>query len=546
MRTRRRVGSTLVAMTLVALAACSPGGGSGDSDQPAGDPVSGGILRFGTNGQEGTCLDPHGTASTTGALTAVPFSDSLIWQTKAGKLEPWLADSWDISPDGLTYTFHLRKGVTFTDGSTWNADALKINLDHMVDPATKSPLAASYIDPYVSTTVVDEYTAQVTLSTPYSAFLNVLAQGYLGMISPKQITEAPDTICDQPIGSGPFIVKKWTKGEGIEYTRNPDYNWGPPGTHEGPAYLDGIHIFFVAEDSTRYNTLASHDLDAIEFVPPQNYDTVKQNSDLEFFTEDRPGHPYSLWFNTSRAPFDDVRVREALLDAVDREAIVQSISFKQWHAASTWLTPSTPGYTEDLKGSFTYDPDKANQLLDDAGWTEKDSEGYRTKDGKRLTAVLPMDNTVPLRVQIAEQTQAAAKEVGIEIVIQFPPTQELSDRQANGDYDLSSGLWSTNTRDVLWIRYSSANITTPERRGLNGSFLNDPELDGLLQDARETIDPSEQDSLYDQAEERLYELSPGIPFYSDPRPVANWTNVEGLTYAYGYLAPYFFDTWLAK
>ena len=118
-----------------------------------------------------------------------------------------------------------------------------------------------------------------------------------------------------------------------------------------------------------------------------------------------------------------MRVRQALIAAVDREAIVKSISFGQWDAAEGYLTPSTPDYVEDVEGDLGYDPDRANELLDEAGWTGQDSEGFRTEDGQRLVASLPTTNAVPLRIQIAEQTQAAAREVGIDIQIQYPAPQ---------------------------------------------------------------------------------------------------------------------------
>lgn len=547
MSTARPTLIAALTVSLAALAGCSTAstgpGTAADADVTAA-PVAGGSFTIGTNGQEPTCLDPHGNSSTLGPILTVPFSDSLVWQTEDGELEPWLAESWDVSDDGLVYTFRLRQDVTFTDGARWDASALQTNLEHMVAPETKSPLAASYIAPYESSRVIDEHTLEVTLDSPYSAFLNVLAQGFLGMISPRQITEAPETICEAPIGSGPFVVSRWNKGQNVEYVKNPDYTWGPPGTHEGPAYLDELTVVFVTEDATRYSALASGELDAIEFVPPQSYAAVEADPRLVTFTDYRPGHPASLWFNTGRAPFDDVLVRQALVAAVDRQAVVDSISFGQWTAAEGYLTPSTPDYIEDVEGDLGYDPDRANALLDEAGWTDRDADGYRTKDGERLVAHLPMLSDVPLRVQIAEQTQAAARDVGVDLRISYPAQQELSDRVAVGDYDLSIGLWSTNTADVLWIRYHSDNITTPERRGQNGSFLRDDTLDGLLQGARETTDPVERADLYRQAQELLVELAPGIPFYSDPRPVAHGDHVHGLTYAHGYLSPYFFDVWL--
>ncbi|WP_179281871.1 ABC transporter substrate-binding protein [Streptosporangium subroseum] len=540
--------TTRAAAAVLGAAMVLAGCGSGTGTVSAGGttPRAGGTLILGENGQEPTCLDPHGNSSSDGPVITVPVSDSLVWFGADGTIQPWLADSWKVSPDGLTYTFTLHPGVKFHDGAVWNAEALKTNFEHMRDPATKSPLAAAYIAPYKDSKVIDENTLEVHLSSPYSPFLNILAQGYLGMISPKQIKEAPQSICEHPIGSGPFILDKWTKGQSVTYHKNPDYNWGPKGAkHTGPAYLDKLEIRFLTEDATRYNALASGEVNAIDFTPPQNVEDVKANPDLGFVSALRPGHPMSFWLNTSRAPFDDVKVRQALLASVDRSAIIKGISFGQYEVAQGFVTPSTPDYASGLEGKIAYDPAKAGRLLDEAGWTAKDADGIRTKDGKRLTAYFPIDPSFPAqRMQIAVQTQAAARKAGIDIQIQTPSTQEVSDRSLAGDYDLASGLWATNTADVLWIQYSSKNITTDKRRGQNVARLSDGKLDELLQTARETTDKAKQTDLYNQVQARLIELAPAIPFYNDPRPVSFQKKVHDLTLPPAYPSPYFYDTWL--
>ncbi|MCG5214794.1 ABC transporter substrate-binding protein [Streptosporangium sp. KLBMP 9127] len=546
-RTTIRVAAAGTAAALT-LAACGSGSGGDDADGTATTPRNGGTLVFGENGQEPTCLDPHGNASSDGPVTTVPVADSLVWYAPGGEIQSWLADSWAVSDGGRTYTFKLRHGVKFHDGAEWNAVALKTNFEHMRDPATKSPLAASYIAPYEDSKVIDDHTLEVHLSSAYSPFLNVLAQGYLGMISPKQIKEAPQTICEKPIGSGPFILDKWTKGQSVTYHKNPDYDWAPKGAaHTGPAYLDKLEIRFLGEDATRYSALVSGEVHAIDFTPPQHVEEVKANPDLGFLSAIRPGHPMSFWLNTSRAPFDDVRVRQALLAAVDRKAIIEGISFGQYEVASGFVTSSTPDYARGLEGTITHDEAAANRLLDEAGWTAKGADGIRTKDGRRLVAYFPIDPSFPAqRMQIAVQTQAAAKRAGIDIQLQTPPTQEVSDRILAGDYDLSSGLWATNTADVLWIQYSSENITSGDRRGQNVARLKDAEVDRLVQEARETTDKAEQADLYNQVQARLIELVPAIPFYDDPRPVSYQKKVRGLSFTPAYPSPYFYDTWLDR
>ncbi|MFB9835757.1 ABC transporter substrate-binding protein [Actinoallomurus acaciae] len=538
------LSAALIASTL-ALAACGSGHHSGGTAANA-SPRTGGTLVLGENGDEPDCLDPHELSDTNTTVVDRPIFDSLIWQDPGGALRPWLASSWKVSRDGLTYTFVLRKGVRFSDGSSWNAAALQA-LEHMRDPATKSPLAAAYIAPYKDSKVVADDTLQVHLSTPYSAFLNVLAQSYLAMVSPKQIKEAPQTICEHPIGSGPFIFDKWVKGQSITYHRNPGYNWAPPGAkHTGPAYLDKLEIRFLAEDGTRYNALASGDVDVIDNTPPSNVKDVKSNPDLGFTTIDRPGHPFSVWINTGRAPFNDLRVRQALSLAVDRNAIVNSVSFGQWKLATGFVTPSTPDYASGLAGRIAYDPARAGRLLDAAGWTARDSDGIRTKDGKRLTAIALDPGSVPQNTQILVQTQAAAAKAGIEIKIQNVTPQASSDRTAKGDFDISDGIWTTNTADVLWIQYDSANITTPKRQGQNVTRLADGALDKLLDQARRTTDDRTRAELYRQAQTRLIELTPAIPLYNRPSLVSYGTKVHGLGWDYAYGAVDFHDAWVGR
>ncbi|KQV07692.1 hypothetical protein ASC63_10790 [Leifsonia sp. Root112D2] len=529
-----------LAPLLLLLSACA--GGAGPSGSESSTPVRNGSLTIGTNGQEPPCIAPAENAGLNGPELSRPLTDSVIYENpKTGKLEPWLASSWTISPDGLDYTFTLRKGVTFSDGQKWDAAAFKANLDYIVNPATKSPMSASYIAPYAGSTVVNADTLKVHLSTPYSAFLRVLAQGFFGVVSPKEIADAPGNICADPIGTGPFTLVKWTKGQSVEYTRNDAYNWGPPGTHTGAAYLKTYTVLILAEDATRYNALASGQVDAVDWVPAQSIASAKQNSSIGILQATTPGHPFTWWLNTTRAPFNDLKVRQALVTGIDRAQIVKSVLFGQYKTATGFLTSSTLDYA---KNDIPFNVTKANQLLDEAGWTKRDSAGYRTKDGKRLTAYYPTSSAIAYRVQIAEQIQAQAKKLGVDIEIQYPTAQQLSERTISGDYDINSGIWGTNTPDILWLKYDSKNITTPQRIGLNSSRLSDPKVDQYVQEARETTDASTQAALYEKAQARLIELAPAIPLFDDQRVVAyNKDTVHGLSLETAYPAPYVFDAW---
>jgi peptide/nickel transport system substrate-binding protein len=547
-RTLAAVASVAASVTVLAgaLAGCSSSSADPATGGSSNTPVSGGSFTVATNGQLPLCIAGELDDSLNGALVARPTQDSVTWQNpQTGAIEPWLATSWTISKNGLVYTFQLRKGVTFSDGSQWNAEAFKTDLDWVVKPSTESPLAAAYLAPYKSSTVLGTYTLQVNLSYPYSAFLRILAQAFLGMISPKQIDDDPGSICTHPIGTGPFKVVNWVKGESVTYVRNDAYDWGPPGTHSGPAYLSKYTVLFIPVDATRYDALTSGQVDAVDYVPPQDVASAEASSNLAVTKMVVEGAPFSFWLNTSRPPFNNILVREALLHGIDRAQIVQSVMFGQYETDNSYLSSSTPDYYD---AGISYNVALAKKLLEQAGYTKVNSQGYRVNSsGQELVATFPTSNSIAYRVQIAEDVQQEAKALGIDIVITFPSTGQMLQNYETGDYDISDGIWGTNTPDVLWLKFDSADITTKQRIGLNSSYLDDPTLDNLLQEARETTSATEQAALYKEAQQRLVYLAPSIPFFSDERIVGyNKDIVHGLTLDHAYPAIMAFNIWTTK
>src|SRR5690606_15734392 len=234
--------------------------------------------------------------------------DNLVYLDEQGRPAPWLARSWEISEDGLTYTFHLRDDVTFSDGERFNAEALRVNLEHMRDPATKSPLAAAYIVPYEEGRVIDEYTFEARLREPYAAFLDVLAQSWLAIYSPKAIRENAARLNEAPVGSGPFVLESYQRQQGIRLVRRADYAWAPPVIgHAGPAYLERIEIDFVPEALIRYSALASGEYHLTLDAPPQNASAIRGNPALVFDKRIRKGNPSrTITFNTEKFPFEEI------------------------------------------------------------------------------------------------------------------------------------------------------------------------------------------------------------------------------------------------
>lgn len=563
---RRWLGAVLGALL---LAGCSPAeepvASAAGSGAPSGGQVVDGLLSYpASDYYEQAPGKPGGTLRASVALDTGTFDvhsiahgnvqwlgrivyDALVYQDEQGDISPWLAKSWDISADGKVYTFHLRDDVSFSDGEKFNAEAVRVNLEHMRDPATKSPLAAAYIAPYVDGKVLDEYTFQATLREAYSPFLDVLAQSWLSMISPKQIRENPKSIAERPIGSGPFILESYTREQGATFVKRTDYNWAPPVTrHQGPAYLDRIELTFVPEALIRYSTLLSGEYDFTLDAPNQNAAAIRANAELELRSRIRKANPFrSLSFNTERFPFDDVRVRKALALAIDRDGLAWIAGFGEFQAKSDYLAANTRFYDPAFRDALKFDVAAANRLLDEAGWTARDAQGWRSKDGRRLAATLLMTENPAFPNSVAVAIQSDAKKVGFEIGIEMVPLAAITERRYSGEFQtMGGGYWHTNTPDGLFILYHSASITTDKLIGQNISRLRDAALDAALGEARQTTDPQRLQVLYSQAQQRLTELVPAVPAYESHHIIAYRKNVKGVVFDTSHNTPFFTSVWL--
>ncbi|AHD15426.1 peptide ABC transporter substrate-binding protein [Pseudomonas sp. FGI182] len=508
----------------------------------------GGTLRVSAASDAGS-FDIHALSNGNMQWMGRILFDCLVYQAEDGTLTPWLAKSWDISADGLTYTFHLRDDVTFSDGERFNAEAVRVNLEHMRDPVTKSPLAAAYIAPYLQGRVVDEYTFEATLRAPYAPFLDVLSQAWLGMISPRQILEAPKTIASQPIGTGPFVLTGWVRDQRASFVRRPGYDWAPPAiNHQGEAYLDGIELSYVPEAMIRYTSLEAADNDMALDAPAQNAAAIRANPKLTLRNRIRKGNPSrSITFNVDRAPFDDVRVRQAVAKAIDRDGLAWISGFGEYLAKGDFLAVNTPGYDPVARDALAFDPVEAGRLLDAAGWTGRDGEGYRSRDGRRLGAtLLTYDNPAfPANVPVA--AQADLRKVGFDLRIELLPLSKVMELRYLGNFDaIGGGYWHTNTADGLYILYHSQSIPSARMIGQNVGHFRDTTLDQLLGAARRSTDPTQRRELYRQAQQRLGETVPAVPSVESQMLLAYRNAVGGVLFDGSHNVPLFTSVWLAK
>jgi peptide/nickel transport system substrate-binding protein len=232
MKTPSRLASVVLAGVMLAGCGTSSALGQG----PVGPPERGGILSFAVD-TDTDCLDPQQSPVDVASLLARPLLDSLVSMDAAGQVHPWLATGWSISPDGLTYTFDLRDDVRFSDGEVFDAEAVKANFDHVVDPRTQSRLAAASLGAYGGTRVLGPHRVAVELKAPNSAFLAAVSTANLGMEAPNTLKGDPKALCRKLIGTGPFVsVDGYVPQRGIEYTRRDDYRWAPAiAAHQGAA-----------------------------------------------------------------------------------------------------------------------------------------------------------------------------------------------------------------------------------------------------------------------------------------------------------------------
>lgn len=553
---------SLLVLGLAALVGCSPAAdpgsqtASGDNSQPVNYPASdyreqgvgesGGVLHV-TAAVDMGSLDVHLITGTNPKWLGRMLFDNLVYQDEKGNATPWLAKSWDISTDGKTYTFHLRDDVTFSDGTRFNAQAVQVNLKRIRDPATKAAMTTAYIAPYVDGKVIDEYTFEAHLSEPYTPFLNVLAQSWLGMMSPRAILENPAALAEHPVGTGPFVVTRYVRQQGVSFTRRDDYHWAPALIqHQGPAYLQGVELSFVPEAMIRYSSLAAGQYDFTIDAPPQTAAAIRNDPDLVLKSRVNLGNPTRvLTFNVSQAPFDDVRVRKGVALAIDREGIAQIVGFGEYRTKTDFLSATTPYYDPAFAGALRYDVKQANQLLDEAGWAERDAQGYRTRAGQRLSAeVLTMESALSTGVDVVA-VQSDLKKVGFELkIVQVPATQWVERRNANRYQAMGSGYWHTNTPDGLYILYHSLQINSDRYTGQNTSRLQDPQLDQWLSEARRTQDPERLRLLYSQAQQRLTDLVPAVPVYENHTLVAYRRSVKGVIFDTSHNTPFFTSVWL--
>lgn len=475
--------------------------------------------------------------------------DNLVYLDPAGNPTPWLAKSWSVSPDGLSYTFRLREDVTFSDGVRFDAEAVRTNFDRIKALGLLSRIASAYLAPYAEGRVLDDFTFQARLSEPYPAFLSYLAQTWLGFISPRQIRDAPATIALHPVGTGAFVVTEHEPEKRAVFRRRADYAWSPEVLHHrGAAYLNGIVLEAVPSDADRTAALIAGRHQLTFEAPLPDCPRLRAEPGLVFSNRVRPGSPMrGLAFNPRRFPFNDVRIRRAAALAIDRSTVTRLIGGDEFIPKSDYLGTNTPGYDPAFRGALAYDPQRANALLDETGWQERATDGIRVKDGRRLAALLVTTGTERTPPASVLAMQADLRRAGLELRIASVAGDRLADVIRTGDYDaLTGGWWSAVTPDVLFLLYHSSQIARQNTFGQDTARLADPSLDAALLNARHAADPEKRQAYYRDAQRLLTELVPAVPLHESHHLIAYDRRLRGLLFDTTHQTPLLTTAWLER
>jgi ABC-type transport system substrate-binding protein len=519
----------LLAATLI-LAACpaaAPAGDSGETTAPTEEmadegPKYGGTLRV---AYVSTRTDIDVQSANQGALNEVAayFYETLFDRMEDGSVVGLLVKEWDISDDGLVHTWTLQEGVTFHDGSEFNADVVKWNLERKIE--LKKPLWD--LIPFESIEVVDPLTVQVTLTRPSLGMYGILATKTFSMYSPSFVESVGEEgILSQASGTGPFMVEEFIPNEVLRLVKNPNY-W-----QEGLPYLDEVVFQVIPDINTRATMLEAGDVDIAMDISIQDKERLKGNSELNIV--DRLGsQQLYITMNNLKAPLDDVRVRQAINYAVDKEGIINAVFLGAYAqvANAVYLMPTINGYSE--AGNYAYDPEKANALLDEAGWTERNADGIRVKDGEpMILKIYTRRGGQAGDIEIVELTQGMLKEVGVGLDVQvldsaaFVSTVTKVPEEA--DYHMANLSVGVFTGDAEYIMLTFYACDSAAPRYYNRAYFCDAEVDAKIQDSLTITDLDARNAIYAEINKTVVDQAPILQLFDVILTISMSNDVKGV------------------
>src|SRR5690554_5664203 len=469
------------------------------------------------SGTDAVTLDAHYITDSPSATVAEHIVEPLLELTPDGEIVPHLAESWEVSDDGLVWTLHLRRGVTFHDGTPFNAEAVKYNIERIIDPANAVQFAF-LLNAVSEVRVVDEYTVQLVTNEPFAPMINHLTHSATGIQSPTAIERYGDDYALNPVGTGPFVFKEWVAGDHITLARNPNY-WGEP------AKVEEVVFRVVPEDGPRMLMVQTGEAHVAVRVPPEMVDVLDRDPNITVVRTPSVRVIYVALNNYQRAdapvnPFTDKRVRQAVNYAVDNEAINEFILSGVGRALDAPIAPGVFGYEPVFK--YEYDPQRARELLAEAGYPN----GFRTQlyapSGRYLKDI-----------EVAEAVQAMLADVGIQaeiVTMEWATYLDVTGQRAEDNPAPMIMLgWGTVTGDADYGLYPLFHTSQWVPAGSSRSFYSNAEVDRLLELARANPDPEVRLEAYREAMAIIMEEAPWLFLHAEVQLTAVRTSeVEGI------------------
>jgi len=530
----RLSGAGLTGAALLGVAGCSGGGTiQGGGSQGGG----GNVFTFGRGG-DSVSLDPINQADTESSKVCRQIFDGLLdFAPESTDVVPALATEVPKPEDGgRQYTFNLRDGVKFHDGTEFNAEAVVFNFERWRftdNPYHKGGgsqttefsyypgMFGGFDDDSIIDKVeaVDEYTVRFTLKEPQAPFLKNIAMSTFVMASPKAIKENVENFWQEPVGSGPFKFVSWDKGSQIKLEKN-DAWWGsdlPESEGGGGPFADQVVFRSIPDNTSRTAALTGGQLSAADGLPPDDVPTVKQADGLKI--DYRP--PLTIGYlamNVQKEPFGDPKVRQAINMAIEMPKIVEAFFGDTGEVATTYMPPTVPFFDDQIE-HYPFDPERAKQMLQEAG----------VENLEPTLWYMPVPRPyMPDGKGIAQAMQQDLKAVGINAKLQTYEWGTYLQKTGAGEHDMALLGWTGDNGDpdnFLNVLLSSKGAT--ETSALNIAYYKNPEVDKILDQAQTTIDENEREDLYFQAQEMLVEDAPWVPIAYAKPPVGLQDQVQG-------------------
>jgi ABC-type transport system substrate-binding protein len=455
-------------------------------------------------------LDPANAESNPAEAMNRMMYENLAKFDEKLKIVPGLATKWEQSKDGLTWTFFLRKGVKFHDGTSFNAEAVKIFVERMIGP--EKPSRAGLYTPFVnSVEIVDDYTIRMHLKAPFAFFLNNLAHSASGIISPTALKTYGKDISRRACGTGPFKFVEWIFGDHLTMVRNDDY-WG------GKPYLDKIIVKTVKEDSARVMMLQSGDAQLIVRIPSEDIPRLEREPTIKLDTTETLRVLY-IGINSFKEPYKNVKVRQALNYAVDKETIIKSIYQSRAFVANQMVPPLATGHFP-VQG-YPYDPEKAKKLLAEAGFPNGFKAKFWSPQGR-----------YPKDYELAQAVQQQLKKVGVDCSLE---TMEwatylaaTNKKPEESQHELFLLGWSPSTAESWWIIFPLFGTEQWMPGGNNRSYFSNKELDNLINKFMRATNKTDMNNYLKGAQELLVKEAACIPILVTKETIGYTEKLKGV------------------